>query len=110
MFQRRIFVLAVDRSLSSSLTDSREAFVNVLVDILSAYRISENGGVAGSNLLSAPTTCLIPAYTLALMKNTAFRIGASTKLDDRFYAMCQMKVIYTVGDNIQNSCLKGIYC
>ncbi|XP_019597514.2 protein transport protein Sec24B isoform X3 [Rhinolophus sinicus] len=82
--------MAVDRSVSSSLSDARDALVNAVVDSLSAY------GSTVSNLqhsaLIAPTSLkLFPLYVLALLKQKAFRTGTSTRLDDRVYAMCQIK-------------------
>lgn len=84
--------MAVDRSLKSSLSDAREAFINVAIDILSAYRLVETSG--GPNTILAPLNLsLIPLYILALLKSTAFRTGQSTRLDDRVYAMMQMKTL-----------------
>ncbi|XP_006898279.1 PREDICTED: protein transport protein Sec24B-like, partial [Elephantulus edwardii] len=82
--------MAVDRSISSSLSDARDALVNAVVDSLSAY------GSTLSNLqhtvLIAPSSLrLFPLYVLALLKQKAFRTGTSTRLDDRVYAMCQIK-------------------
>ncbi|XP_037686370.1 protein transport protein Sec24B isoform X2 [Choloepus didactylus] len=82
--------MAVDRSVSSSLSDARDALVNAVVDSLSAY------GATVSNLqhsaLIAPSSLkLFPLYVLALLKQKAFRTGTSTRLDDRVYAMCQIK-------------------
>ncbi|CAG0920020.1 unnamed protein product [Notodromas monacha] len=85
--------MAVDRTVTASLTDAREAFVNMVVDMLSAFRAAEGGG--GMGLTSAPNARLIPVYVLALMKSVAFRVGTSTKLDDRVFSMCQMKASFT---------------
>ncbi|XP_039293836.1 protein transport protein Sec24A isoform X2 [Nilaparvata lugens] len=82
--------MAVDRSMESSISDAREAFVNVAADILSAYRLTQSSAPHGS-LLAAHTLRLIPLYILALLKFVAFRIGQSTRLDDRVFAMCQLK-------------------
>ncbi|NXA15207.1 SC24B protein, partial [Sapayoa aenigma] len=44
------------------------------------------------SMLMAPNSLkLFPLYILALLKQKAFRTGTSTRLDDRVYAMCQMK-------------------
>lgn len=82
--------MAVDRSMESSISDAREAFVNVAADILSSYRLTQSSAPHGS-LLAAHTLRLIPLYILALLKFVAFRIGQSTRLDDRVFAMCQLK-------------------
>lgn len=85
--------MAVDRSLSSSLSDAREALSNVAVDALGAHKLAQNlptGTVMGG--LQAPACLrLLPLYLLALLKYPAFRTGTSTRLDDRVAAMCGMK-------------------
>ncbi|XP_034355889.2 protein transport protein Sec24B isoform X5 [Arvicanthis niloticus] len=82
--------MAVDRSVSSSLSDARDALVNAVVDPLSAYSSAVSGGPRST--LTAPSSLkLLPLYVLALLKQKAFRTGTSTRLDDRVYAMCQMK-------------------
>ncbi|XP_031231351.1 protein transport protein Sec24B isoform X4 [Mastomys coucha] len=82
--------MAVDRSVSSSLSDARDALVNAVVDPLSAYG-SAVSSVPRSTLTAPSSLKLLPLYVLALLKQKAFRTGTSTRLDDRVYAMCQMK-------------------
>ncbi|XP_021500774.1 protein transport protein Sec24B isoform X3 [Meriones unguiculatus] len=82
--------MAVDRSVSSSLSDARDALVNAVVDPLSAYS-SAVSSVPRSTLTAPSSLRLLPLYVLALLKQKAFRTGTSTRLDDRVYAMCQMK-------------------
>ncbi|XP_075837450.1 protein transport protein Sec24B isoform X2 [Microtus pennsylvanicus] len=82
--------MAVDRSVSSSLSDARDALVNAVVDPLSAYS-SMVSSVPRSSLTAPSSLKLLPLYVLALLKQKAFRTGTSTRLDDRVYAMCQMK-------------------
>ncbi|XP_052035213.1 protein transport protein Sec24B isoform X4 [Apodemus sylvaticus] len=82
--------MAVDRSVSSSLSDARDALVNAVVDPLSAYS-SAVSSVPRSTLTAPSSLKLLPLYVLALLKQKAFRTGTSTRLDDRVYAMCQMK-------------------
>ncbi|XP_043826263.1 protein transport protein Sec24B isoform X3 [Dromiciops gliroides] len=82
--------MAVDRSISSSLSDARDALVNAVVDSFSAY--SQTSSTSQQSALIAPTSLkLFPLYVLALLKQKAFRTGTSTRLDDRVFAMCQMK-------------------
>ncbi|KAK2507213.1 hypothetical protein MC885_003804 [Smutsia gigantea] len=82
--------MAVDRSISSSLSDARDALVNAVVDSLSAYGTAVSN--AQHSALVAPSSLkLFPLYVLALLKQKAFRTGTSTRLDDRVYAMCQIK-------------------
>uniref|UniRef100_A0A2K5DUY4 SEC24 homolog B, COPII coat complex component n=1 Tax=Aotus nancymaae TaxID=37293 RepID=A0A2K5DUY4_AOTNA len=82
--------MAVDRSISSSLSDARDALVNAVVDSLSAYG-STVSNVQHSALMAPSSLKLFPLYVLALLKQKAFRTGTSTRLDDRVYAMCQIK-------------------
>ncbi|XP_075854322.1 protein transport protein Sec24B isoform X2 [Microcebus murinus] len=82
--------MAVDRSVSSSLSDARDALVNAVVDSLSAYG-STVSNLQHSALVAPSSLKLFPLYVLALLKQKAFRTGTSTRLDDRVYAMCQIK-------------------
>lgn len=64
--------MAVDRSVQSSLTDARDAFINATVDILSAYRLAQNLPSSGGGQLQAPRNLsLLPLYILALLKNVS---------------------------------------
>ncbi|XP_063913098.1 protein transport protein Sec24A [Zophobas morio] len=83
--------MAVDRSMQSSLSDAREAFINVAIDILSSYKLSLNMGNGSSSLNAPQCLQLLPLYISALLKSTAFRTGTSTRLDDRVKAMIDMK-------------------
>ncbi|KAM5255379.1 protein transport protein Sec24B isoform 2-T2 [Ctenodactylus gundi] len=82
--------MAVDRSVSSSLSDARDALVNAVVDSLSAYGSAVSSS-QHSGLIAPSSLKLFPLYVLALLKQKAFRTGTSTRLDDRVYAMCQIK-------------------
>lgn len=82
--------MAIDRSLSCSISDARDALVNAVVDSLESYRsnvsnMQQNGVVAPLGLR------LFPLYTLALLKQKALRTGMSTRLDERVFAMCEFK-------------------
>ncbi|XP_014217600.1 protein transport protein Sec24A [Copidosoma floridanum] len=83
--------MAVDRSVSSSLSDAREALINAVVDYLSAYKLIQS--YPGEGLLAPDNLKLLPMYIIALLKSRAFRFGISTRVDDRFYAMCQLKTL-----------------
>ncbi|KAG0725241.1 Protein transport protein Sec24B [Chionoecetes opilio] len=82
--------MAVDRCLTSSLSDARDALVNATVDAFSAYRAGLSHPGHGA-LESPPALQLLPLLVLAVMKSVAFRGGLSTKLDDRLFTMCQLK-------------------
>ncbi|RZC40306.1 Sec23 trunk domain containing protein [Asbolus verrucosus] len=83
--------MAVDRSMQSSLSDAREAFINVAIDILSSYKLSLNMASGTSSLLAPHCLKLLPLYISALLKYTSFRTGTSTRLDDRVKSMIDMK-------------------
>lgn len=84
--------MAVDRSLQATMSDARDAFINATIDIFSAYKLAQNlpQGV-NQQLMISSNLSLLPLYTLALLKHVAFRTGTSTRLDDRVFAMCEMK-------------------
>lgn len=63
------FLAAVDRSLQSSLSDARDAFINVAIDILQSYKVSLNMGEAGGGLMASHCLKLLPLYILALLKH-----------------------------------------
>ncbi|XP_076236720.1 protein transport protein Sec24AB [Calliopsis andreniformis] len=81
--------MAVDRSQQSSLSDARDALINVAIDVLSAYKLTQSGG----GLLVPESLKLLPLYIISLLKCLAFRSGTSTRLDDRVFAMCQLKTL-----------------
>lgn len=58
---------AVDRSQMSSLTDARDAFINVAVDVLSTYRSTQSIGPS-SGLLAPHSLRLLPLYIVAVLK------------------------------------------
>lgn len=60
--------MAVDRAAQSSLSDAREAFFNVVGDVLSSYKLTQTSNTTG--LLLAPSNLsLLPVYILALLKH-----------------------------------------
>ncbi|XP_068231086.1 protein transport protein Sec24A isoform X2 [Palaemon carinicauda] len=84
--------MAVDRCLTSSMSDAREALVNACVDALCAFKVGLSNPAHGT-IEAPPALQLLPLYTLALLKSIAFRGGLSTKLDDRMFAMCELKTL-----------------
>lgn len=82
--------MAVDRSVTSSLSDARDAMTNAAIDSLSSYRQSVLT-IQQPGLLAPACLRLFPLYILALLKQKAFRTGTSTRLDDRVFAMYQLK-------------------
>ncbi|XP_035382856.1 protein transport protein Sec24A isoform X3 [Electrophorus electricus] len=82
--------MAVDRSVTASLTDARDAMTNAVIDSLTSYRTSVLA-IQQPGLLAPACLRLLPLYILGLLKQKAFRTGTSTRLDDRVFAMCQLK-------------------
>uniref|UniRef100_A0A3P9NE29 SEC24 homolog A, COPII coat complex component n=1 Tax=Poecilia reticulata TaxID=8081 RepID=A0A3P9NE29_POERE len=82
--------MAVDRSVTSSLSDARDAMTNAAIDSLSSYRQSALT-IQQPGLLAPACLRLFPLYILALLKQKAFRTGTSTRLDERVFAMYQLK-------------------
>ncbi|XP_042567263.1 protein transport protein Sec24A-like [Cyprinus carpio] len=82
--------MAVDRSVTASLSDARDALINAAIDSLASYRSSVLT-VQQPGLLTPACLRLLPLYILALLKHKAFRAGGSTRLDERVFAMCQLK-------------------
>ncbi|KGL73109.1 Protein transport protein Sec24A, partial [Tinamus guttatus] len=82
--------MAVDRSVSASLSDARDALVNAVIDSLSAYRASVLS-VQQPGLMAPRSLRLFPLYVLALLKQKAFQTGTSARLDERIFTMCQVK-------------------
>ncbi|KAM3612668.1 uncharacterized protein V6R79_012482 [Siganus canaliculatus] len=82
--------MAIDRSISSSLSDARDALINAVVDLLSAYK-SNVSNLQQSDLILPASMRLFPVYILSLLKQKALRTGTSTRLDERVFAMCEFK-------------------
>ncbi|EZA50413.1 Protein transport protein Sec24B [Ooceraea biroi] len=84
--------MAVDRSLQSSLSDARDALINVAIDVLTTYKLGQSSN-AGGGLVAPGNLKLLPLYIIALLKSMAFRSGTSTRLDDRVFAMFHLKAL-----------------
>lgn len=86
--------MAVDRSVSANLSDARDAFINATIDVFNSFKIAQNLPSGQSGQLIAPRSlALLPLYILGLLKHPAFRVGTSTRLDDRVFAMDCMKTL-----------------
>ncbi|XP_034454974.1 protein transport protein Sec24B isoform X2 [Hippoglossus hippoglossus] len=82
--------MAIDRSISSSLSDARDALVNAVVDMVTSYK-SNVSNLQQSGIVVPSSMRLFPLYILALLKQKALRTGTSTRLDERVFAMCEFK-------------------
>jgi len=85
--------MAVDRCLSSSLGDSREALMNACQDSLKVYRSELSGQLGTTNLLAPSNLKLLPLYVLALLKFEGLRLGSGVPLDSRVCAMLLLKTL-----------------
>ncbi|XP_058533269.1 protein transport protein Sec24A isoform X2 [Ochotona princeps] len=82
--------MAVDRSMTASLSDARDALVNAVIDSLSAYRASVLSNQQ-PGLMVPFSLRLFPLFVLALLKQKSFQTGTNARLDERIFAMCQVK-------------------
>ncbi|KAK4469330.1 hypothetical protein MN116_006893 [Schistosoma mekongi] len=87
--------MAVDRTISSGLSNAREALANAVADALSAYAttsgISLNCNSTSYGLPCPPNLRLLPLYICGLLRFKAFRVGVVTRLDDRSAALERIK-------------------
>lgn len=87
--------MAVDRTISSGLSNAREALANAVADALSAYAttsgITLNGNSTAYGLPCPPNLRLLPLYICGLLRFKAFRVGVTTRLDDRSAALERIK-------------------
>ncbi|VDM38366.1 unnamed protein product [Toxocara canis] len=84
--------MAVERSMGGgSLSDSREAIVNALVDALGAFNVTLGQGRPSALLAPNTSMRLFPLYVLGMLKHCAFSAGRSVKLDERVAALLLFK-------------------
>ncbi|CAF4625685.1 unnamed protein product, partial [Rotaria socialis] len=86
--------MAADRASTSSLHEAREALTNVACDVIKATMPS-NAANRGFSLAVPNSLRLLPLYMLSMIKSTAFRVGSTTKLDDRAYYIDLCKTLPT---------------
>lgn len=61
--------MAVDRSLTSNISDARDAFINATVDVFGAFKVAQNLPSGASGLVAPQNLSLLPLYILALLKH-----------------------------------------
>ena len=66
-----IYITAVDRCISSSMSDAREAIVNAVLDVLNAYASTLTSSQRAGNLCINESLRLMPLYCLALLKSVS---------------------------------------
>ncbi|VDP36501.1 unnamed protein product [Soboliphyme baturini] len=82
-----LFLNTVYKSVTSTVSDAREALFNSCVDAVATLNRHLHASTFSASLLSPKSLSLLPLYILGLMKHTAFSYGTSIKLDHRVMAM-----------------------
>ncbi|PRP88472.1 protein transport protein Sec24-like protein [Planoprotostelium fungivorum] len=77
--------IAVEKALSSKLSDARDMLVNRCVDILTVYKTDLASRKENTQLLLPEALKLLPLYILSVTKSTPFRLGTEVKPDERTY-------------------------
>ncbi|XP_064387627.1 protein transport protein Sec24A-like isoform X2 [Halichondria panicea] len=85
--------MAVDRSSSATLGDARDAIMNVAVDATKVYRSNCCSSMQSSQFVLPASIRLLPLFTLALIKNTAFTLSQKSSYDSRTQAMNLIKTL-----------------
>ncbi|XP_048248104.1 protein transport protein Sec24A-like isoform X3 [Haliotis rufescens] len=85
--------MAVDRSVSSSMGDARDALINAALDCLLSYRQQVPASQRMGALPLPFTLRILPLYILAMLKSSAFRSATNVKLDDRVFSLLQCKTL-----------------
>nr|CAB3265935.1 protein transport protein Sec24A [Phallusia mammillata] len=84
--------MGVDRSVTASLQDARDALLNAVIDPLKAYKAGLPQSMTVGGLYVPKCLRLFPLYIQSLLKHPAFRAGVSTRLDDRVFSMINFKM------------------
>lgn len=71
---------AVDRSISASLSDARDALVNAVIDSLSAYRSSVLT-IQQPGLMAPASLRLFPLFILALLKQVKIKTEIALEIE-----------------------------
>ncbi len=86
--------MAADRSAESGIKEAREALVNAVLDVLKAYGDACLSPAQRLGSLGLPFNLrLLPLLVSAILKSRAYRLGVSTRLDDRVFAMEALKTL-----------------
>ncbi|KAH3762193.1 transport protein Sec24 [Pelomyxa schiedti] len=85
--------IALEKTATTKLNDTREAIVRKLIDILVSYRATLSPSEAPPLQLMIPDTLNnLPLYILALVKNIVFR-GGEIKPDERIYNLMALRTM-----------------
>lgn len=84
---------AIERALTSRLSEARDLVLARCVDALATYRSSFAASTASSQLVLPDTLKLLPLYTLALLKHTALRPGGDVRPAERCAAMSLLRTL-----------------
>lgn len=86
--------VAIEKSLTASFEDARDAITNKMIDLLGVYKTNVAGRPShDAQLLLPPTMRALPLLLLALQKSEAFRPGSLVSLDRRAYALFLLRTM-----------------
>ncbi|ESO87063.1 hypothetical protein LOTGIDRAFT_210457 [Lottia gigantea] len=85
--------MAVDRSLTSSMGDARDALMNAAIDCIGSYSTQLNSSQKMGAVVLPHSLRIVPLFILGLLKSTGFKGNTNTKTDDRVFALQQFKVL-----------------
>lgn len=85
--------MAIEKALTSKLSDSREALVNKCIEILTVYRKELVVGNYSGQLMLPDSLKSYPQYVLALIKNIVLRAGNDIRPDERAYSMSLLRTL-----------------
>eukprot|EP01125_Pyxidicula_operculata_P014797 TRINITY_DN4973_c0_g1_i1.p1 TRINITY_DN4973_c0_g1~~TRINITY_DN4973_c0_g1_i1.p1 ORF type:complete len:818 (-),score=253.42 TRINITY_DN4973_c0_g1_i1:19-2472(-) len=87
--------MAIQKSLTTKLTEAREAIVNKCVDILSVYRQSFGTPNTNVQLMLPESLKALPLYVLAVVKSVIFKTSTTVNPDVRSYFTNMFRVMGT---------------
>ncbi|XP_065844690.1 protein transport protein Sec24A-like [Oscarella lobularis] len=85
--------MAVDRSLTVSVGQAREALITALMDVVNAYRRTQPGSQHSSQLIVPTSLSLLALHVQSLLKHRAFRLSGGVPVDERSFAMTLLKCL-----------------
>jgi len=85
--------MAVDRSVSATLGDAREALMNVVIDSTKMYRGHFASSLQASQFNLPTSLHLLPLFVTSLLKHPAFTLNSAVSYDARTQAMNLIKTL-----------------
>jgi len=84
---------AVEKALSSRLSDARDGLVSKCVDIMAVYKSDLASKKDNTQLLLPEALKLLPLYVLSLIKSSPFKVATDLRPDERTYYMNMMRIL-----------------